>query len=120
MVNLTGQIPPSLTDETDDITAQEEQSPPERMSVGFQDPAVVDPTTGKPYSPSGLMRQQKEQTRQAEAVDSFNELKLKKDLQQDIEDVLNEEIDDKPQDRSSSPRPMLRPKPKEQALLIKS
>lgn len=112
MVNLTGQIPPSLTDETDDITAQEEQSPPERMSVGFQDPAVVDPTTGKPYSPSGLMRQQKEQTRQAEAVDSFNELKLKKDLQQDIEDVLNEEIDDKPQDRSSSPRPMLRPKPK--------
>ena len=112
MVNLTGQIPPSLTDETDDITVEEEQSPPERMSVGFQDPAVVDPTTGKPYSPSGLMRQQKEQTRQAEAVDSFNELKLKKDLQQDIEAVLNEEIDDKPQDRSSSPRPMLRPKPK--------
>ena len=112
MVNLTGQIPPSLTDETDGITTEEEQSPPERMSVGFQDPAVVDPTTGKPYSPSGLMRQQTEQTRQAEALDSFNELKLKKDLQQDIEAVLNEEIDNKPQDRSSSPRPMLRPKPK--------
>ncbi len=119
MVNLTGQIPPSLTDENDDITVEEEQSPPDRMSVGFQDPAVVDPTTGKPYSPSGLMRQQQEQTRQAEALDSFNKLKLNKDLQQDIEAVLDEQIDNKPQDRSSSPRPMLRPKPKRKSPIDK-
>jgi len=31
---------------------------PDQMQVGFQDPSIVDPTTGRPYTPEGLMRRE--------------------------------------------------------------
>jgi hypothetical protein len=37
----------------------------------MRDPAVIDPTTGQPYDALGLMRQQAEQARQAEAQAEF-------------------------------------------------
>jgi hypothetical protein len=31
---------------------------PDQMQVGFQDPSIVDPTTGRPYTSEGLMRRE--------------------------------------------------------------
>jgi hypothetical protein len=42
------------------------------------DPAIIDPTTGRPYTPDASMRQQAEITRQAEVKEKFNLLQNQK------------------------------------------
>ena len=52
------------------------------------DPAIIDPTTGRPYTADASMRQQEEITRQAEAKEGFaseQKLQLPKDLEEEIE-----------------------------------
>ena len=52
------------------------------------DPAIIDPTTGRPYTPDASMRQQEEITRQAEVKEEFvseQRLQLPKDLEEEIE-----------------------------------
>lgn len=49
------------------------------------DPAIIDPTTGKPYTPDASMRQQEEITRQAKAKEEFNTLKLPENIQEEVE-----------------------------------
>ena len=52
------------------------------------DPSIIDPTTGKPYDDSSRMRQQAEITRQADAMEEFqndeNKVKLPKLLEEKI------------------------------------
>ena len=43
-----------------------------RGMPAMRDPAVIDPTTGQPYDALGLMRQQAEQARQADAQAAFD------------------------------------------------
>ena len=52
------------------------------------DPAIIDPTTGQPYSPVASMRQQAEQTRQVEAKEEFNKLKLPENIQEEVEEQI--------------------------------
>ena len=52
------------------------------------DPAIIDPTTGQPYSPAASMRQQEEITRQAEAKEEFNTLKLPENIQEEVEEQI--------------------------------
>jgi len=54
--------------------------PPSMMTMpAMRDPAVIDPTTGQPYDVLGSMRQQAEQTRQAEAQAAFEQSRLTPD-----------------------------------------
>ncbi len=52
------------------------------------DPAIIDPTTGQPYSPVASMRQQAEMTRQAEAMEEFDRLKLPENIQEEVEEQI--------------------------------
>ncbi len=52
------------------------------------DPAIIDPTTGQLYSPVASMRQQAEQTRQVEAKEKFNKLKLPENIQEEVEEQI--------------------------------
>jgi len=55
------------------------------------DPAIIDPTTGRPYTPDASMRQQEEITRQAEVKEEFvseQRLQLPKDLEEEIEEQI--------------------------------
>ena len=52
------------------------------------DPAIIDPTTGQPYSPAASMRQQEEITRQAEVKEEFNTLKLPENIQEEVEEQI--------------------------------
>jgi hypothetical protein len=52
------------------------------------DPAIIDPTTGQPYDALGSMRQQAEQTRQVEAKEEFDELKLPENIQKEVEEQI--------------------------------
>jgi len=52
------------------------------------DPAIIDPTTGQPYSPAASMRQQEEITRQAEVKEEFEKLKLPEDIQEEVEEQI--------------------------------
>jgi len=56
------------------------------------DPAIIDPTTGQPYSPAASMRQQEEITRQAEAKEEFNTLKLPENIQEEAEEILRPKL----------------------------
>ena len=57
------------------------------------DPSIIDPTTGKPYDDSSRMRQQAEITRQADAMEAFqndeNKVKLPKLLEEKITPLFN-------------------------------
>ena len=57
------------------------------------DPSIIDPTTGKPYDDSSRMRQQAEITRQADAMEEFqndeNKVKLPKLLEEKITPLFN-------------------------------
>ena len=54
--------------------------PPSMMMMpAMRDPAVIDPMTGQPYDALGSMRQQAEQTRQAEAQAAFEQSRLTPD-----------------------------------------
>lgn len=54
--------------------------PPSMMTMpAMRDPAVIDPRTGQPYDALGSMRQQAEQTRQAEAQAAFEQSRLTPD-----------------------------------------
>ena len=54
--------------------------PPSMMTMpAMRDPAVIDPTTGQLYDVLGSMRQQAEQTRQAEAQAAFEQSRLTPD-----------------------------------------
>tara|TARA_R110002012_G_scaffold321335_1_gene548716 strand:+ start:4411 stop:6681 length:2271 start_codon:yes stop_codon:yes gene_type:complete len=53
-----------------DVTTEVMTSPvpgPDQMGVGFQDPDIVDPTTGRPYTPEALMRREKRLVASADA-----------------------------------------------------
>ena len=55
------------------------------------DPAIIDPTTGRPYTADASMRQQEEITRQAEVKEEFaseQRLQLPKDLEEEIEEEI--------------------------------
>tara|TARA_R100001460_G_scaffold44205_1_gene80840 strand:- start:1642 stop:6318 length:4677 start_codon:yes stop_codon:yes gene_type:complete len=58
----------------------------------MRDPAVIDPTTGQPYDALGSMRQQAEQTRQAEAKEEFEKLKLPENIQEEAEKILRPKL----------------------------
>ena len=58
----------------------------------MRDPAVIDPTTGQPYDALGSMRQQAEQTRQAEVKEEFEKLKLPEDIQEEAEEILRPKL----------------------------
>jgi len=61
-------------------TAAVYEYPPSMMTMpAMRDPAVIDPTTGQPYDVLGSMRQQAEQTRQAEAQAAFEQSRLTPD-----------------------------------------
>lgn len=55
------------------------------------DPAIIDPTTGRPYTADASIRQQEEITRQAEVKEEFaseQRLQLPKDLEEEIEEEI--------------------------------
>lgn len=86
-------------------------------TVGFADPAIIDPTTSKPYEESGKLRQEKEIARQEE-----QKISLPKEIINDIEEKREEEILDfsvEPDNKKSLLRPRTRPKPKRQSPIDK-
>ena len=93
------------------------------------DPAIIDPTTGRPYTPDASVRQQEEITRQAEVKEEFNllqdekranvrdEAKISTLLETPETENLAEEITEdlnQLKDPLSSIRPKVRPKELEQ------
>jgi len=93
------------------------------------DPAIIDPTTGQPYSPVASMRQQAEMTRQAEATEEFNLLQdqkradvrdkakvstlLKTPETENLAEEITEDLNEL-KDPLGSTRPKARPKELEQ------
>ena len=74
--------------------ARSEIKPKERVgTVGFADPAVIDPTTGKPYLSSSVDRQMKEIRRQEETLTVPNQVVKKIEEPVDSDPVRKSPID---------------------------
>ena len=58
-------------------------------TVGFADPAVIDPTTSKPYTPEASKRQTEEIFRQGKTKEEVNKLQLPKNIKKEVSEKLD-------------------------------
>jgi len=61
-------------------------------TVGFSDPAVIDPTTSKPYTPEASARQTEEIFRQEKTKKEVNKLQLPENIKKAVSEKLNLEV----------------------------
>jgi hypothetical protein len=74
-------------------------------TVGFSDPAVIDPTTSKPYTPQASARQTEEIFRQGKTKEEVNKLQLP----ENIKKAVSEKLDLKVPTEEGILRPRARP-----------
>jgi len=78
-------------------------------TVGFSDPAVIDPTTSKPYTPEASIRQQQELDRPKLNLDSNLKETVKKVMEEEPDLTETEPSKDLPLEQEGFLRPRARP-----------
>jgi len=78
-------------------------------TVGFADPAVIDPTTSKPYTPEASMRQQQKLDRPKLNLDSNLKETVKKVMEEEPDLTKTEPSKDLPLEQEGFLRPRARP-----------